>query len=85
MSSYLDQTLNFLHDVTPIKDGFFATNHCLGAIDDCLHRSRINENSSCLNRSVCIFALLHKATPIDKPQLSYMVSKLYKILSYIKR
>jgi len=32
-----------------------------------------------------IFVLLHKATPVDKPQLSYLVNKLYKTLSYIKR
>ena len=34
------------------------------------------------NQCVRIFVLLHKATPIDKPQLSYMVNKLYKTLSY---
>jgi len=32
---------------------------------------------------VSIFVLLHKATPVDKPQLSYMVNKLHKTLSYI--
>jgi len=29
---------------------------------------------------VCIFVLLHKAIPFDKPQLGYMVNKLYKTL-----
>ena len=32
---------------------------------------------------VCIFVLLHKATPVDKLQLSYMVNKLYKLYVYI--
>ena len=28
---------------------------------------------------VCIFVLLLKATPVDKPQLGYMVNKLHKM------
>jgi len=32
--------------------------------------------------SVNIFVLIHKATPVDKPQLSYMVNKIYKTISY---
>jgi len=26
---------------------------------------------------VCLFILIHKATPVDRPQLSYMVNKLH--------
>jgi len=33
---------------------------------------------------VCILVLLHKATPVYKPQLGYMVNKLYKTFKLYK-
>ena len=33
---------------------------------------------------MCVyFILLHKATPVDKPQLGYMINKLYKVLNEV--
>ena len=85
--------LHYFHDSSfyfSLQASFSSTEHLfnknsLHTFSSSFSYIMIDFNNPHFHYIACIFVLLHKATPVDKPQLSYMVNKVHKTLSYKKR